>query len=255
MVIGDCPFSQAQSQGEEAMKKTKVVVLSLCLGLLSIVFLPKIRADEWDKKTTMTFDQPVEIPGKVLSAGKYVFKLADSSTDRHIVQILSSDERHVYATILAIADERRQPTGKTVVTFEERAAGSPEAIKAWFYPGDETGNEFVYPKQQALQIAKNSNESIPVLTSAASASQPAEPTAAVPTAAESPSVSSEVAALKQEPVKAVTPSGDEVEVKETQIAQAAPLPKTASEWPLLLVLGLASLLAVVPVRYALKNLQ
>jgi hypothetical protein len=253
--LRDFPFGQVQSKGEETMKKSKIAVLSFCLGLLSVAFVPKIKADEWDKKTTMTFNQPVEIPGKVLSAGNYVFKLADSSSDRHIVQILSPDERHVYATILAIADERPQPAGKTVVTFEERAAGSPEAIKAWFYPGDETGNEFVYPKLQALQIAKNTNESIPAMTSSASASQPAEPATAVPTAAESPSVSSEVAALKQEPVKAVTPSGGVVEVNETQIAQAAPLPKTASEWPLLLVLGCASLLAGVPVRYALKNLQ
>jgi hypothetical protein len=145
--VRDGSFSQILSKENHAMKKTRVAVLSLCLGLLSIPFVPQVKADEWDKKTTMTFSGPVEIPGQILSPGTYVFKLMDNASDRHIVQILSPEERHVYATILAIPDERLQVTGKTVVTFEERAAGSPEAIKAWFYPGDTTGNQFVYRTQ------------------------------------------------------------------------------------------------------------
>ena len=128
------------------MKKRRIAVLALCLGLLGVPMAPKVKADEWDKKTTMTFNESVEIPGTVLPAGQYVFKLVDNASDRHIVQILSSDQRHVYATILAIPEERRQVTGDTVVTFEERTNDSPEAIKTWFYPGDETGNEFVYRK-------------------------------------------------------------------------------------------------------------
>ncbi len=129
------------------MKKTKVVLLSLCLGLVSVPFVPQLKADEWDKKTIMTFNQPVQIPGQTLTPGTYVFKLMDNPSDRHIVQIFSADERHVYATILAIPDERLRVTGKTVVTLEERPASSPEAIQTWFYPGDTTGNRFVYRTQ------------------------------------------------------------------------------------------------------------
>jgi hypothetical protein len=128
------------------MKKSRIAMLALGLGLLNLPMAPTVKADEWDKKTTMTFNESVEIPGTVLPAGQYVFKLVDNASDRHIVQILSSDQRHVYATILAIPEERRQATGDTAVTFEERTQDSPEAIKAWFYPGDETGNEFVYRK-------------------------------------------------------------------------------------------------------------
>jgi hypothetical protein len=128
------------------MKKTKIAVLSVCLGLLSILVVPQIKADAWDKKTIMTFSAPWAIPNRVLPAGTYVFKLVDSTSDRHIVQILSADERHVYATILAIPSERRRVTDKTVVTFEESTQGSPEALKDWFYLGAELGNEFVYRK-------------------------------------------------------------------------------------------------------------
>jgi hypothetical protein len=86
------------------VKKNRIAVISLCLGLLCIV--PQLKADAWDKKTTMTFNQPVEIPGQTLSPGTYVFKLMDNPSDRHIVEILSQDESHVYATILAIPEQR-----------------------------------------------------------------------------------------------------------------------------------------------------
>ena len=126
------------------MRKNKIAMLSVCVVLLSIPWAPQLKADAWDKKTTMTFSAPVEIPGQVLSPGTYVFKLMDNAADRHIVQVFSADEQHVYATILAVPDERERVTGKNVVTFEERTMNSPQAIKAWFYPGDQTGNEFVY---------------------------------------------------------------------------------------------------------------
>jgi hypothetical protein len=117
-----------------------------------------------DKKTRVTFNVPVEIPGisaQVLPAGTYVFKLMDSPADRHIVQIFSADESHHYANILAIPNWRLRPSDKTVMTFSERAAGQPQAIRAWFYPGDNFGQEFVYPKTKAVELAKVTN--LPVL--------------------------------------------------------------------------------------------
>jgi hypothetical protein len=128
------------------MRKTKIAAVALCLGLLSTAFSQSTKADERDKKTVVSFSEPVEIPGSLLPPGTYVFKLANSDSDRHIVQIFSADERHVYATLLAIPDERLEPTGKTAITFEERAKDTPEAIKAWFYPGDNVGQRFVYHK-------------------------------------------------------------------------------------------------------------
>jgi hypothetical protein len=241
------------------MKGIRIAALSFCLGLLSLPFVQKAHADERDKKTNVTFNEPVEVPGVVLPAGTYVFKLADSESDRHIIQIFSKDQKHLYATILAISDERLEPTGKTVITFEERAKGAPEAVKAWFYPGEDIGVQFVYPKQRAMEIARNTNEKVPAMTSSAAASQPAKPAPAVPTPVASADSQSQATALKQEPVKAATPDGN-LEVYEMLMAKANPparmpdyLPKTASDLPLLLVLGCASLLSILPVRLALRS--
>ncbi len=108
------------------------------VALMGAVFSPAAKADEWNRKTTMNFSAPVEIPGVhlkgwgVLPAGTYVFKILDSQSDRHIVQIFNADETICYATILAIPDYRLKATGKTVVTFRERrgrrAGGTPRLV-------------------------------------------------------------------------------------------------------------------------------
>ena len=124
----------------------KVVFLGFASLLASSSVLPSARADEWNKKTVVTFNVPVEVPGKVLAEGTYVFKVADSQSDREIVQIFTEDERGLITTTLALPAYRLEPTGDTVITFEERPSGSPEAVKKWFYPGDNHGFEFMYPK-------------------------------------------------------------------------------------------------------------
>jgi hypothetical protein len=240
-------------KGETQMKKKLVTMLSVFLSFLGAWRLPDARADEWDKKTTMTFNEPVEIPGTVLPAGTYIFKLADSDSNRHIVRVFSADQKRVYATILAISDERLTPTGKTLVTFEERVTGAPEAIKAWFYPGDNIGSEFVYPKQRAVELAKNTNQNVPAMTSETASSQPATPVPAVASPVTSTESSAEVAALKSEPVKSVTPEGDEVEIGQATVAQT--LPKTASQLPMLALVGMTALFGILPVRSALKRVS
>src|SRR5580704_17682881 len=134
-----------------------------CMAFLGATFSPIAKAEDWNRKTIVTFSEPVEIPGVhlqgygVLPAGTYVFKILDSKSDRHIVQIFSKDELTVYATILAIPNYRLKATDKTVMTFRERPAGEPEALRAWFYPGRNWGEEFVYPKAKAIEIAKTTN--------------------------------------------------------------------------------------------------
>src|SRR6266436_4710922 len=102
--------------------------------VLGIGLAPRCAADEHDKKTIVTFSAPVEVPGKVLPAGTYVFKLLDSTANRNIVQIFDKDEKQLYATILAVPDYRMQPSDKPLIQFEERPSDSPPAVKAWFYP-------------------------------------------------------------------------------------------------------------------------
>ncbi|MGA2609363.1 MAG: hypothetical protein ABSH01_18120 [Terriglobia bacterium] len=217
------------------MDRFRVVVMIFCLSLVALALLPSARADEWNNRTTVTFSGPVEVPGvgaQTLPAGTYVFKLLESPADRHIVQIFNQAEDHVFTTILAIPNYRLKATGKTVVTFRERGEGQPEAIRAWFYPGHNWGEEFVYPKTRALELAKIVNE--PVLAT------PIELPAPVET-------------LKTAPIIAVKPTGEEVAVTEvvqtppTEVAAAetpapaATLPKTASPLPLVGLIGLLSL--------------
>lgn len=139
------------------------VLRVLCCALaFAAIVAPGARADEHDKLTYFTFSGPVQIPGHTLPAGTYMFKLADSPSNRHIVQVFTKDRSKLYATILAIPDQRLDPADKPVVMFKETPAGSPSAVRAWFYPGNTIGDEFVYPKQQAMRIAKATHE--PVLS-------------------------------------------------------------------------------------------
>jgi outer membrane protein OmpA-like peptidoglycan-associated protein len=122
------------------MKSFRILVAIFTIAGFQSLWLINASADDWNKATRLTFNQPFEIPGMVLPAGTYVFK----SIDPHVIQILNAGETHVYATVETISDYRMDPSDKTVITFEERQEGSPEAIKSWFYPGETIGEEFVY---------------------------------------------------------------------------------------------------------------
>ena len=145
------------------MKIIKTVLVVLTLSVLGALLAPRAGADGWDKKTVVNFSQPVEIPGQILPAGTYTFALVDSLSDRNIVRIFNADGSQVIATILAINNYRLTPTDKTVIKFEERSGDNPEALKAWFYPGDNFGQEFVYPKRRAIELAVASKEPIPAI--------------------------------------------------------------------------------------------
>jgi hypothetical protein len=121
----------------------------ICLMLLGgTFFVPKGRADERDKKTIVTVNQSIQVPGKVLPAGTYIFKLLDSNNNPTLVAIFDASETHLITTINGISDDRTETPDKTILQLEERPSGQPEALKAWFYPGDNTGVEFVYPTQK-----------------------------------------------------------------------------------------------------------
>jgi hypothetical protein len=128
-----------------------------CAAALTAVIAPGARADEWNKKTILTFSGAVQIPGATLPAGTYVFKLADIPGNRHVVQVFDKDEKKLYTTMLAVPNQRMEPADKPIILFSERATGSPQAVKVWYYPGETIGNEFVYPKSQAMKIAKETH--------------------------------------------------------------------------------------------------
>jgi len=128
-----------------------------------------------EHKTIITFSAPFEVPGsapQVLPAGTYTFKVVDSKVNRNIVQVSNKDENHVYTTILAIPIHREEASSKTIMTFEERAAGQPQALRAWFYPNEKNGQEFVYSRAKATSLAKASNSPVPFSDSDANSPEP-----------------------------------------------------------------------------------
>jgi hypothetical protein len=203
--------------------------MGLALSLLGFVSVASAQTPP-SERTVMTFSQPVEIAGHVLPAGTYTFALLDSWSDRNVVEIRNADDTKLIALVNAIPDYRLQPTDQTVVKFGEVAPGAPEVIRAWFYPGAHYGQEFVYPKRRAMALARMSNTPVPSMST-------------------EPSTREE---MKTAPITAVTPEQKEVPVEsaiQTTPPPAAPaqppareeLPKTASDLPLIVLLGLGSL--------------
>src|ERR1022692_4385375 len=215
------------------MKQLVLAVASI--GLLGVAIAPSARADEWNKKTILTVNETIQVPNKVLPPGTYVIKLLDSPGDRHVVQIFNADQTHLETTILAIPNYRLQPTGKTVFTFWETPPGQPKALRAWFYPGDNFGQEFAYPKSAAAQIAAVSHQPVPTTVATQPAELPkAEVTRTQPEpqqvqeAQNTPPPAPREAALAPEPAPAPAPAPQE-------------LPKTASPYPLIGLAGIFSL--------------
>jgi hypothetical protein len=112
------------------------------------------QADERDRLTYLTFSGPVQLPGVTLSAGTYTFRLADPEGDRHVIQVLNRQNGKLITTLMTIPNMALDAPKDAYAMFEERPAGSPPAMKAWFYPGNSIGEEFIYPKKQAVAIAK-----------------------------------------------------------------------------------------------------
>jgi hypothetical protein len=234
------------------MKLFKALGIGICFIVLCSLVAPKVKADAWDRKTVVTFTEPVEVPGvgaQVLPPGTYVFKVLNAASDRHTIQIFNQDETQVLTTILAIPNYRIKPSDKTVITFEERPEGEPQALKAWFYPGREVGEQFVYARPRAVELAKETNEDV--------LSTP---------------VATDTASMETAPVEAVNPSGDTVASSQvvegpppTEMAQAtpppspaqepapaAPLPKTASDLPLIGLIGLLTLGGGIGLSFLVK---
>jgi len=142
-------------------KNFKAFAAASCLGVATLAVSQLAMADQWNKKTILTVNEPIQVPGKVLQPGKYVMRLLDSPSNRHIVQIFNEREDQLQTTVLAIPNYRLQPTGNTEFQWWEVPAGQPRAMRAWFYPGDNFGQEFAYPKTAAVQIATANNSSVP----------------------------------------------------------------------------------------------
>jgi len=245
------------------------------MAVVSLAGIGVVSATEWDKKTIITTDEAMQLPTTTLPPGTYVIRLADSDSNRHIVRFFDKDEKHVITTIQAIPNERVRPTGKSVFAFWEVPAGQPKALRAWFYPGDNFGQEFAYHKQDADRIAASNNHAtVPVgeydaeasktetAATTAPAAEPAPEPAPVAEPAPAPAPV-EVAAAPQAPppapdvtsvevAPAPAPVVDRDDARKTDRddvrISADRLPKTASNMPLFGLIGLLAVGAALALR-------
>ena len=210
--------------------------------------IPTAKADQWDKLTTMTFTEPVEIPGQILPAGTYVFKLIDSQTDRNVVEIFTQDQKQLVATVYAVPAYRLDPTSTTDVKFEERAAGSPEALHTWFYPGENYGLQFVYKKSEQQYAERSAPPAPPVATAAVAPTPGPEP--APVTVATNDTNSSDGAGVS----RGTFMIGEEAPAPPAAPAMPQTLPQTAGNFALIPLLGLLLLSAgLATLRYAARQ--
>jgi LPXTG-motif cell wall-anchored protein len=228
-------------------------MLFALLSLLLAVGVQTMRADAWDKATKITFPEAVQVPGKVLQPGTYYFKLLDSPAERHVVQIFNEDHTQLITTVLAIPNQRLEPAGKTILTYEERPSDQPMALKAWFYPGDNFGQQFVYPKSEAQELSRLNKTEVPSTESEdaypGQKAESSEPEAPKNTAPE-PEMKAEntpppqptpSAAPETHPAPAPSPAPQE---------QSKHLPKTASQLPLFGLTGFLMLVIALLLRKA-----
>ena len=248
------------------MKHFQSIALAAVAGCIGFALLPSLHADEWNKKTVLTINEPLQVPScctpdhtVTLQPGEYVMVLVDSLSDRHIVRILDKDGEHVITTILAIPNYRLQPTGKTVFQYWEVPAGQPVALRAWFYPGDNFGQEFAYPKQKAAQIAAFVKTPVPAIEVETTAVDDLKtvPLVAVDETGNTTELMATlpVAEPAAQPVQVAaveTQTADRVVEAETPAPEPAPaqtLPHTASLMPLLGLAGFVSLALFVALGF------
>ena len=242
------------------MKTLKGIITLCCIAALGAgIATFSVNADTWNKKTVITITDAMQIPGATLTPGKYVLKLMDSSSNRHIVQVFTEDEKSVINTILAIPNQRLRPTGKSEFGFWEVPAGNTPALRSWFYPGDNFGHEFAYPKQEATKLSAMVKEEVPSVSDeefaqATKVTPAPEPVAEVKTPEPQPVTPAPEVAVAEAPKPVETPAPvaapapdptprtEPVEPRRSEPVAAVDdtLPATASPLPVLGLLGFLS---------------
>jgi hypothetical protein len=259
------PPENSGGTGEKIMMHFKHTLAALSVSALFICS-PVMRADEWDKRTVITIDKTIQLPNATLQAGTYVFKLLNSPSDRDIVQVFNQDETKLITTVLALPNYRLEIKGKTTFTFWETPAGQTPAVRAWFYPGDSYGQEFVYPKNTAADMAAYNKAAVPTSNAQSSDDMKSMPVTATNENGQSSDLDKNTYTAKAEPTPA--PAAEPAPAPEPPPTapapepapapppapepQAAPapqeLPGTASPVPLVGLIGLLSLSAFVVVK-------
>ncbi len=151
---GSCRFMYAErNHMTRVMRYAAVMAAALTL----MCAIPAIAQGTVDERTQLTFSAPVMVPGATLQPGTYTFRLMNPKTTQQVVEILDKDGA-VKATVTTVPIRRTAGLvdGDTVLKFNptDPSDKAPVALKAWFYPGNSFGHQFVYPADQARDIAQ-----------------------------------------------------------------------------------------------------
>ncbi len=144
------------------MLRVKYLGVVYAAATLAVLAPGTVSAQPSDKRTFFTFSGNVEMPGVALPAGRYEFRIANPDSSRNVIQVRSGDGKKTFGLFQTHSAQRVTAADEAEVRFLEAGAGAPPAIKTWWYPGERTGYEFVYPKTQARRIAQRTRQ--PVLT-------------------------------------------------------------------------------------------
>jgi len=235
------------------MMKNKLAPIAFALALVAVAMAtPASAQTNLNQRTVLTFSQPIEVPGKVLPAGTYTFELHESQMNRHIVQVYDADGKKLITTFLAIPNRRLETTSDTVVRFAEVAPGQPQAMRAWFYPGQTVGQEMVYSKKRATELAATANVVVPAVDDTFYDTATMDTMKTVEVTSVNPSATAVVATepVRTEPVRTEPVRTEPAPRPVTEPAPVTPapvtapreeLPSTASPLPLIALFGFVTL--------------
>lgn len=236
--------SESRHQRRFVMRHAIRVVLAIALATGALA--ASAFAQPLDKRTFFTFSGPVSIPGVTLPAGKYLFRVVDPTVTGRVVQVMSDDGKKAYAMFFTLPAQRLEPADNPEVRFMETASTMPPAVKTWWYPGQRTGWEMIYPKEQARLLAEGVAE--PILTTRAETVKPAETRAGdlerLGRGQETP-VAREATPAPVAPTGVVQPG--ELAAPEMPIMEM--LPQTGSSLPLVGLIGLLCLAGAASLRF------
>jgi hypothetical protein len=254
------------------MIRTKLLLAGALALMVTLSGSSAYAQEPANQITYFTFSAPFELPGgKVLPAGKYVFKIVDSPSNRHVVQIMSEDQKTMHATLLAIPAQRQEPPSEPEVRFMETAANMPPAVRTWWYPGRSIGHEFIYPKDHARRLAARQTEAVLTVASDATTTEQmrsadlsrinasgqetaaqmrADSAARTATSAQTTRPATRAdASLQSTPTESTTPTATTAPATRASAeTRRTALPTTATLLPLIGLIGLASLLGAGMLR-------
>jgi hypothetical protein len=271
------------------MLSTRVFGLACAVAVFACLMAAPVSAQPLDKRTLFTFSGPVTLPGVTLPAGQYLFRLADPNSSSKVVQVLNAEGTKPFGLFFTIPAERLEPASTPEVRFMETASGTPAAIKTWWYPGERRGYEFIFPKEQARRLAMAASQPVLTTDAQTTTTEQtntaelsrvgssgnetdvnasAAPTAATPigTTQEGQIASSSISiptpsipAVGSAPVTQTASSqtsATQTGSPKTNSTQSGPaqatrtqLPRTASQLPLIAMVGTVTLLSAASLRY------